>query len=390
LADPQDVLGVFEFFEAVGDSLCGNNHGMEWYFSHMNPLQDKHEIDQCEWNALVPSLQMSLQQFGFSYTWDGSHSISAGAFAEVVARMVTQFFKSHQLPGSHSGPSGPWSPPAPFCMDPAVGKSVKKTAECLFDDAARHGGLPQEFPYLAGPDGQMTFDEWSARVGNTHASQVIFMVMASQEGHHADRADAIDADDWSHFLKSAEDAVAGPIHAKEFADYVSARATAELLYELADGKTGLSSSSWASFSPSAHKLTTTEWDNAYHYVNDATGSSWMGKVTPMDLAQASGLADPMDVFGVFEYFEAVGDSQCGHGNHGMAWFFGHSDPAKDKHEIDECEWKAIVPYLQSSLQQSGLSYSWDSNHGISAGVFADMVAKMVTNFFKSHSVPTIH
>lgn len=278
-----------------------------------------------------------------------------------------------------------------MCGRSEYANSVRKTAECIFNDGALHGGWNSEFRFLAGCDCQMTFQQWAARVGATHASYVAFMVIATQEGHHADRPDAIDADDWIRFMSSAERAVPGQMHAAEFGDYVAARATAELIFEVADGKTGLDGSQWSSICPSGHKLTTAEWAEAYHYVAEAAGRSWWDwrrAVTPQDMTRAVGLSDVADVFPVFEFFEAVGSAACPR-HHSWQWLWSHPDPL-DGHEIDQCEWNQLVPQLQESLRKTCdfcAWATWDGTHGISAGLFAEVVAAAVTAYFDTHTLP---
>ncbi|CAK0883280.1 unnamed protein product [Prorocentrum cordatum] len=137
-----------------------------------------------------------------------------------------------------SGEGGPWQPgmppsswhaPPPFCAN--FGRSVKQTAQCIFKDGMTHGGWHGEFPFIAGPDMILSRNEWAARVGSTHASMVIFMAMATQEDHHADDPNSIDWQDWDHFLESAE-AAGGRMSPSAFGDYVAARVTAELIFEV--------------------------------------------------------------------------------------------------------------------------------------------------------------
>jgi hypothetical protein len=278
-------------------------------------------------------------------------------------------------------PSGSWHAPPPFCAN--FGRSVKQTAKCIFMDGMTHGGWHGEFPFIAGPDMLLSKDEWAARVGNTHASMVIFMAMATQEDHHADDPNSVDWQDWDHFLESAE-AAGGRMNGAAFGDYVAARVTAELLFEVADGKKNLGGS-WYNFFPDlSHKLTAVEWMSSFHNVNDWSrgGDS---KVTPNELLRAVGLSDVNDIFNVFEFIESLGEGKCPH-FHDWSWFQTHTDP-NDGHEIDQCEWNQLPGYLESQLrmfQYSG-KYHWDATHGISAGFFAEVVARMVTVFFKSHS-----
>merc|ERR1719247_3451029 len=133
----------------------------------------------------------------------------------------------------------------------------------------------------------MNNNEWAARVGNTHASMVIFMAMATQENHHADDPHSIHLQDWNHFLRSAE-AAGGRMNPSAFGDYVAARVTAELLFEVADGKSNLGGS-WFSFFPDlSHKLTSREWANAFRHI-DRYRSNGRAKVTPNELMRAVGL-----------------------------------------------------------------------------------------------------
>merc|ERR1712107_145878 len=99
---------------------------------------------------------------------------------------------------------------------------------------------------------------------------------------------------------------------------------------------------------------------------------------------AIGLSDVYDSFKVSEFMESLGDTNCGR-NHGWAWLFGHQDP-NDGHEIDRCEWNQLLPYLQRKLAGYGYrGYYWDDSHGIPAGFFSEVVARMTTTFFASHS-----
>merc|ERR1719382_986153 len=382
LSDVNDIFNVFEFIESLGEGKCPHFHDWSWFQTHTDP-NDGHEIDQCEWNQLPGYLETQLRMFQYSgsYHWDATHGISAGFFAEIVARMVTAFFKSHSGSGSYPHGGSSWHAPQPFCAN--FENSVKRTGECLFNDATAHGGWNGEFPFIAGPDMLLSKDEWAARVGNTHASMVIFMAMATQEDHHADDPNSIDWQDWDHFLESAE-AAGGRMNPSAFADYVAARVTAELVFELADGKKNLGGS-WDNFFPDlSHKLTAVEWMSSFHYVNDWSygGNS---KVTPDEFKRAVGLSDVHDVFEVFEFFEGLGEGKCPSA-HDWYWFMTHTDP-NDGHEIDQCEWNQLPDFLESKLREFnyGRKYHWNANQGISAGFFSEVVARMVAKYFKDHN-----
>ncbi|CAK0842036.1 unnamed protein product [Prorocentrum cordatum] len=391
LFDVADIFNVFEFIESLGEGKCPHFHDWSWHQAHSDP-NDGHEIDQCEWNQLPGYLESQLRMFKYSgrYHWDATHGVSAGFFAEVVARMVTLFFKSHSGSGPYPHGGSPWQPPQPFCA--RFGNSVKDTGSCLFENAKANGGWRQEFQFIAGPDRLLSKDEWAARVGNTHASMVIFMAMATQEDHHADDPNSIDMQDWIHWMQSTKQAMlpnprrrrGQKMSRESFGNYAAARVTAELIFEVADGKKNLGGT-WTSVFPDLrHELTAMEWMNSFHYVNDwSYGGN--AKITSDELKRAVGLSDVNDIFEVFEFFEGLGEGKCPSA-HDWHWFQQHTDP-NDGHEIDQCEWNQLPNFLESKLRQwqYGSKYHWNAYQGISAGFFSEVVARMVAKFFRDHS-----
>jgi len=88
--DVQDVMGVFQYMEALGSDMCQRNHVWRWIFGHPDPKD--HELDACEWKTLVPALRSPKGASGFSLLsaviWTYKKSISVGQFSEALAERV--------------------------------------------------------------------------------------------------------------------------------------------------------------------------------------------------------------------------------------------------------------------------------------------------------------